>query len=465
MHFETKQAQTPVVQSVAAEHLRVLQLLRRHGFNTTSFQVLEDGLSYWWDSPEACVAYADTGSAWVAAGAPLASQESCGAVAARFVEAGRRAGRRCVFFASQQRLAELPEMVSTQVGLQPVWDPSLWHANAQASSSLRYQLNRARNKGVAVRRLAAAELSDPTSSMRRSIELLIERWLGKRRMSPMSFLVHVQPFSFAEERRSFVAERADEVVGFVSAVPVYARNGWFIEDLIRDADAPNGTVELLVDAVMEQAASEGSTWVTLGLAPLAGPVPKWMRRIGNVGKPLFDFAGLHRFKARLAPVAWEPVFVTHPRDVSTPVAVLDALRAFAGGGIASFAVRTLIEGPVLVLWILALMLIPWTITLALADGTLWFPSPEIQYAWVAFDVAVCAAMIILARRFHRTLAVATAIAVSCDALLTLAQAVLWNVHRLRGFTDAAIVVIGCAAPLFATAVLWRGVRREFRLRP
>ncbi|MBL8859231.1 MAG: DUF2156 domain-containing protein [Planctomycetes bacterium] len=465
MNSGTNPTQTVAAQSLATERLRVLQLLRRHGFNTTSFQVLEDGLSYWWDSPEACVAYADTGRAWVAAGAPLASPENCGAVAARFVEAARRAGRRCVFFASQQRLAELPEMVSTQVGLQPIWDPSTWHANAQASSSLRYQLNRARNKTVVVRRLAATELTDPNSSMRRSIERLIERWLGNRRMSPMAFLVHVQPFSFAEERRSFVAERAGEVIGFVSAVPVYARNGWFIEDLIRAADAPNGTVELLVDAVMEQAAGEGSTWVTLGLAPLAGPVPSWMRRIGNVGKPLFDFAGLHRFKARLAPVAWEPVFVTHPRDVSTPLAVLDALRAFAGGGIASFAVRTLIEGPALVLWILALMLIPWTVALALSDGALWFPSPEIKYAWIAFDVVVCAAMISLANRFQRTLAVATAIAVSCDAVLTLAQAALWNVPRLRGTGDAGIVIIGCAAPLFAAAVLWRGVRREFRRRP
>lgn len=39
---------------------RVLELLRQFGHNTTSFQVLEPGLAYWFDGDDACVAYADT---------------------------------------------------------------------------------------------------------------------------------------------------------------------------------------------------------------------------------------------------------------------------------------------------------------------------------------------------------------------------------------------------------------------
>ncbi len=52
--------------------MRVLALLRRHGFNTTSFQALEDGLEYWWFDEDA---YADDGGAWVAAGAPIAAED------------------------------------------------------------------------------------------------------------------------------------------------------------------------------------------------------------------------------------------------------------------------------------------------------------------------------------------------------------------------------------------------------
>ena len=62
-------------------------------------------------------------------------------------------------------------------------------------------------------------------------------------------------------------------MGFAGVVPVYARRGRFIEDLLRAPEAPNGTSELLVDAAMREAASDGVRYVTLGLAPLAGEVP------------------------------------------------------------------------------------------------------------------------------------------------------------------------------------------------
>lgn len=445
--------------SVKAERERVLALLQRHGFNTTSFQVLEDGLAYWWESDDACVAYAETGSAWVAAGAPISSKERCGPVAERFVAAARARGRRAVFFASQERLAGIPGLVSAQVGLQPVWDPSAWTETLRGSRSLRQQLARARAKGVVVRRVDVSELTDAGSRTRCDIERMITRWLTTRRMSTMSFLVRVQLFTFAAERRTFVAERAGAVVGLASAVPVYARNGWFLEDFVRDPDAPNGTIELLVDAVMRQAASEESPWLTLGLVPLAGSVPRWMRGVGFLGRPLYDFAGLRAFKAKLGPSHWEPVYVTHPPEVSTYVAVVDALRAFAGGRLSLFVARTLVEGPALVLWSLALALIPWTIVLVLADAR-WFPSRAIHASWIALDVVVAIAMVRLARRFERRLALATAFVVSVDAIASIVQALAWNVPRSRCLFEFAIVIAACAAPAFATLVLWRSVQRE-----
>ena len=58
-----------------AERRRVLAMLRRHGWNATSFQVLEPGFQYWFPDDDACVAYVDTGAAWIAAGAPLTTKE------------------------------------------------------------------------------------------------------------------------------------------------------------------------------------------------------------------------------------------------------------------------------------------------------------------------------------------------------------------------------------------------------
>src|SRR5216110_19935 len=105
---------------------RVLALLRRHGWNATSFQVLEEGFRYWFADDDACVAYVDTRWAWVAAGAPLAAPERLGAVAEAFRRAGAAAGRRVSFFATERRFAPGPAMRSLLIGEQPVWDPSAW---------------------------------------------------------------------------------------------------------------------------------------------------------------------------------------------------------------------------------------------------------------------------------------------------------------------------------------------------
>src|SRR5690606_21833983 len=113
----------------------------------------------------------------------------------------------------------------------------------------REQLRRARAKGVAVRALAPEELA-PAHATRVELEALIARWLASRTIAPMGFLVQVDPFTFPERRRLFVAEAAGRIVGFLGVIPIYGRGGWFFEDFLRDPAAPNGTIELLVDAGM-----------------------------------------------------------------------------------------------------------------------------------------------------------------------------------------------------------------------
>jgi len=58
-----------------AARVRVLRLLKRHGWNATSFQILEPGFRYWFYGDDTCVGYVDTGRAWVAAGSPVAPPE------------------------------------------------------------------------------------------------------------------------------------------------------------------------------------------------------------------------------------------------------------------------------------------------------------------------------------------------------------------------------------------------------
>lgn len=451
----------------AGARLRVLELLRRHGWNATSFQILEEGYSYWFEGDEACVAYVDTGRAWVAAGAPIAAEGRLFAVARRFVASAASAGRRACFFATEQRFMGVEAFEHLLIGEQPVWEPERWALTLQRTPSLREQLRRARAKGVWVSAAAPEDYAGPDAPLRRSIETLIATWHGGRALPPMGFLVRVDPFEFAGERLLFVARVGvggdARVVGFAALVPVYARQGWFLEDLIRAPDAPNGTTESLVDRAMREAAALGSQYLTLGLSPLAGDVAPSLHLARRYAAPLYDFGGLRAFKAKLRPDRWAPIYLSYPREQAAFGALYHSLRAFAQRGLLRYGVETLFRGPDVVLRTLAVLLIPWTALLASLNTERWFPAPWVQWAWVAFDLALCAALLVESRRFRPRLSRAIVGVVRLDACFTMAQAALFNAARVASWGDALGVMVAVLAPAVASQILANAHRRSCRV--
>jgi phosphatidylglycerol lysyltransferase len=344
------------------ERTQVLELVLRHGSNATAFQTVHAGFRYFWHGREACVAYTDTGRAWVAAGAPVAAGHERAATVSAFLEAARAAGKRACFFASEERLLDAggQPLGNLRIGEQPVWDPRAWAASLSKHRSLREQLRRARAKGVSVRELTASDLN--AAALRAQIADVSERWLASRRLAPMAFLVQLEPFCFAEQRRTFIAEQEGRVVGFAGLIPVPARRGWFLENLVRAPDAPNGTSELLVHAVMAWAGRDQCDWLTLGLAPLSGPLPPLLRLVRDGTRRLYDFAGLRAYKAKFRPQSWQPAFLCYPRTEHAAYAVIDALAAFAVGGFFRFGLRTLLRSrAVQGLRAFSVQLAPWTL--------------------------------------------------------------------------------------------------------
>src|SRR5688572_12269976 len=110
----------------SGDRTRVLALLRRWGWNATGFQVLERGFSHFFDGDDACVAYYDTGRAWVVAGAPIAPLTRFSEVTRSFIRAATRLGRRVCFFAVEQRFVEAVGLPSLLVGKQASWNPQHW---------------------------------------------------------------------------------------------------------------------------------------------------------------------------------------------------------------------------------------------------------------------------------------------------------------------------------------------------
>ncbi len=371
----------------------------------------------------------------------------------RFIAHAAAARRRVCCFGTEARFSEATGWPALRVGDQPIWDPAEWTRVVGEGPSLREQLRRARAKGVVVRAVAESELA-PDHPTRARLEVVIRRWLATRSIAPMGFLVQVDPFTFPEERRCFVAERDGATVAFLGIIPIYERRGWFFEDFLRDPEAPNGTVELLVDAGMRAAAAEAVPFVTLGLVPLAGEVTSWLRAVRRLGRSLYDFDGLRAFKAKFKPKAWHPIYISYPPDKRGIVALFDTLTAFARGGLLRFGLETLLRGPAVVVRALAAVLVAWTCLLALPTSATYFPTAACQWGWVGFDVLLAVALFALARRWRQPLADVVATAVTIDAAVTITQGFAYDLPRHSAPVDVIVIAIAMLAPCLAALLLW-----------
>lgn len=456
-----------------------LRLVREHAVDAVAFQGLARSMRVWLDAPgaepaSAAVAYFDTGRAWVAAGGPVAPPGDRAGVASRFVDAARRAGRRAAFFGVEE-LSGLEGWPALHLGMEPSASPGDWAATVRRTRGLREQLRRARAKGVRAKVTPGVELA-PGAPLRAAVDALVARWLLSRRIEPMGFLVTVDPFTLPDEHRYVVALRGDEVVGLLSAVPAYAGRGWLVEHLLSLHDSPNGTAETLLEALHRSllADGRGDDRVSLGLSPLSGQPRPWQRLARSATRPLFDFEGLHRFKARLHPTEWRAVWLLTPPGTCRLVALADTLAAFAGGAPVRFALRSLLLHPRGLLWLLAVASTPWIALLvglgaAPRFGLAGYTSTALA-VWVAFDCLVAAMLFRIALRPSLRAVVLLAGALSVDVTLsalhlaTVGLGQTWEQSILR-LATVLLPAVGVAA-LGGIAASWtRGARRARRAGP
>jgi phosphatidylglycerol lysyltransferase len=125
----------PNLELQAQQRPKVLSLIQQYGLNSTSFQVLEEGFTYWFSTdPAACIAYFDTGSALVVAGSPVADCRYWPELIGRFERFAAEQRRRVCFFAVEQRFVQTSHLAALRVGEQPVWIPADWVRNQAGGS-------------------------------------------------------------------------------------------------------------------------------------------------------------------------------------------------------------------------------------------------------------------------------------------------------------------------------------------
>ncbi len=317
-------------------------MLKRYGHNTHSFLSLYDGVQRF-EAPgiEGYIAYIRSKNLVLAAGDPIVSESNTSALVKAFLEHFKDKVRHIGFIPVSQKTTPVLTALNfdkIHIGCEPVFSlqdlPKL-------SKNVKQAIHRATRKGLRVVPLS--------TKYEHEIRALSRRWAHAREIPPMGFLFQLCPLTLKTHKKYFLlVDQQDTLLAFLACSPIYARHGWYLEDLIRVHKSPNGATELLLHTALNELAAEGHDMASLALAPLARlpsadkSHPLINRSLKLVYRHLsliYHFQTLEYFKNKFNPPIWEEnSFCFYPKGVS-PSLVLDLVRAFTPGGIRSILIR------------------------------------------------------------------------------------------------------------------------------
>ncbi len=299
----------------------MLSLQAIHGYSEHSLVGIGGEKKFWFDDAGmGAIAYTEHGSVRLVTGEPLAAKENLEAIAVAFMQTARREGKIVAFLPVTERFASLFEgknLDIIRVGASPYFDLQKWNPRGNKAKHLRASLNQARKNGLEVQ-----EVLEISGKFRREVEELGEKWLATRQAGvKFGWLFDLEPFQNAECKKFFEARDAEnKLVGVLVASPIPARDGWYLEDVLREPDAPKGTAEILVAETMRILAAQGAKIATLGTVPLAEKgseltegnnlLTKKCLQIARKNLNLiYNFDGLKCFKSKFVPCWWESEYV------------------------------------------------------------------------------------------------------------------------------------------------------------
>jgi phosphatidylglycerol lysyltransferase len=309
-----------------------------HGYNAHALVGIATGTSLWiCAETEGAVAYNEFGKVWLVPGDPLASTEKLATVSDLFLQKARAEGRVVGFMPATEQFAKQSSglgLRAIKIGSAPYFDLATWAPRGDRAKKARAGVNQARRAGVTVNEVIKVD-----ERLICETNCLCKSWLTTRRSAiKFEWLFTVDPFQHKEKKKYFTACDANgRLVGFLAASPIPARNGWYLEDVLRSKNAPSGTTDLLVIEVLASLKRSGAKLATLGTALMATEgvadpdihvSPQLSRAawlVAGCFSIFYNFEGVRRFKSKFAPSWWESEYVLISPNVTAPPRILSAV--------------------------------------------------------------------------------------------------------------------------------------------
>lgn len=350
LQLRIRQAHRVIPPDPTAELLRLHEL---HGYNAHSLVAVASGVRLW-SCPETdgAISYNEFGKVWLVPGEPLASARSQAVLTDRFLRAARAKGRTVGFLPASERFAKQSRELglrAVKIGSAPYFDLATWSPRGDRAKKARAGINHAFRVGIRVTKIVSVD-----EKLISETDRLCKSWLTTRRSpAKLGWLFAVDLFQHSERKKYFTARDATgKLVGFLAASPIPARQGWYLEDVLRLPEAPSGTADLLVVEALKSLKRDGAKLATLGTAPMAveGAIDSLVhcspglsqvtRFVAKVFTIFYNFDGVKRFKAKFAPSWWESEYVLISQDITAPPRVIYAfVQAVVPAGASDLVTR------------------------------------------------------------------------------------------------------------------------------
>ncbi len=324
--------------SPSPDEAKAVRLQSEFGYNEHSFIGLAVQPEVWIDPyGKGVVSYNESGRVWVVGGEPLGRDCDLADMTSRFIREARQKKKVVAFLPTTEKFANAVAKQNVRivkVGASPYFDLTKWNPTGNCAKTLRSSVNRGRRAGLSV-----TEITDITESFRKETNELCDDWgAGRRSGVKFGWLFAVLPFQSSKVKKYFAArDAAGKLVGVLAASPIPAREGWYLEDVVRAHNAPDGTSDLLVFEALKALAAQGAKLATLGTVPLSEKgedelsvgsnylVEKAFSISRRHLRSLYNFEGLGHFKSKFVPTWWENEYVIISKGNLVPPRVANAI--------------------------------------------------------------------------------------------------------------------------------------------
>ncbi len=319
----------------------VLELLKKYGYHSQSYNILRSDKSYFYSSSgiEGVIAYVVKANVAMAAADPVCDPSNINSFVTEFRMFCKERKLLCCFQTITERCKDILEEMGfgmIKIGEEPIFDLEQFSLDGSKFRSLRKNINQAKKQGLSI--VEYHPLLERQPEWEKDMEELSAIWKKFKGSGEFSFLIGEPAIDNPKDRKYFLALLDNRVEAFVVCTPVYTRNGIYFDVMRRQEKTLNGLPQLLFTESFRILKEQGYTMATLGTAPLSyehTTDSEQSRIIKTALKLAFNrlgyfhrFKPLYKFKRQFGPTSWESRYLAFSPKLFNPIILYALLKVY-----------------------------------------------------------------------------------------------------------------------------------------